>query len=129
MLLCVRDYEVRRWNTYILTREALWNEKILLKSVGLNGDILCCGSDSKMATQLGSHPRRFYIDLECIAADIDPILATDIYRLAEEWRGHRAGSLVMVASEAPPFDQYKAARFSPRDVREYIAVEVEYSKN
>lgn len=78
-----------------------WQEA---QAIGLK----CCHSESQLAAELRGDPRRFYTDYEMVAADVDPRFGgLNLSRLASDWRGHRAGSLVLAVftgvSEMPPY--------------------------
>ena len=76
--------------------------------INVMDEFVVCGTDSVMARQVheawqsrgGTPPQFFFFDFEQMAADHSGTAGlSQLGRLAEEWQGHPAGTLVMITYE------------------------------
>ena len=89
----IEKYQTKTWKTYEIVIGSS-EEPPSKRDFELHN--FCCHSESEMAEKLGENPKRFYVDWEMVAADIDPKWGVIFLgRLTQDWRGHKAGNLAM----------------------------------
>ena len=102
----IQNYQTRKWKTYKMPAldQSSWPKMTDVTKE----EVFWLNSDSELAAEIGDRPNRFYVDLELVAAGLNPLLGTSFYKLTEDWHDHKAGSLVMetyegVEEEPPSF--------------------------
>ncbi|MDO8560782.1 MAG: hypothetical protein Q7R91_01035 [bacterium] len=102
-----KSYRVRSWRLYKIPIGSFDFPPI---EPNYTKFIVCNGS-SKKAEELKKDPRRFYPDLEQVAAGLDKVHKTySLERLRKNWRGNQKGSLVFMifagVTDEPPCVTY-----------------------
>jgi hypothetical protein len=99
------DYIPHEWSVYFLGLD-----EEIPPTTPTDKPYKVCGMNSAAAKFLLENgdpdQNRFYYDLEQVEAGLEPAGTSGLERLAREWRGHKAGALVMSTfqkiKEKPP---------------------------
>jgi len=98
----IKNYKERKWKCYENMSQA--DMRAIPAEQVTNKDMELCNSEggfaismAKSAERTGVAPNWLLLDMELLAAGLNPLIGCHVCRLTEPWQGHCAGALVIVA--------------------------------